>query len=86
MVLFADSGDAVFDLHGHEGVVRDLVFPQNGMLTLISSSRDKTLRIWDLAHKGLRTLITGLKKLFLCCFCSYFPESFIGLLLYLYEA
>lgn len=46
-------GSAVFDLHGHEGVVRDLVFPQNGTLTLISSSRDKTLRIWDLAHKGI---------------------------------
>uniref|UniRef100_A0A3Q0SVN0 WD repeat and SOCS box containing 2 n=1 Tax=Amphilophus citrinellus TaxID=61819 RepID=A0A3Q0SVN0_AMPCI len=47
------TGSAVFDLHGHEGVVRDLVFPQNGTLTLISSSRDKTLRIWDLAHKGM---------------------------------
>lgn len=58
MVLLADSGDAVFDLNGHEGVVRDLVFPQNGTLTLISSSRDKTLRIWDLNHKGLCTLIT----------------------------
>lgn len=47
------SGEAVFDLHGHEGVVRDLVFPQNGTLTLISSSRDKTLRIWDLTQKGV---------------------------------
>lgn len=50
--LALSAGNAVFDLHGHEGVVRDLVFPQNGSLTLISSSRDKTLRIWDLAHKG----------------------------------
>uniref|UniRef100_A0A1A8NJJ3 WD repeat and SOCS box-containing 2 n=1 Tax=Nothobranchius rachovii TaxID=451742 RepID=A0A1A8NJJ3_9TELE len=49
------TGSAVFDLHGHEGVVRDLVFPQNGSLTLISSSRDKTLRIWDLAHKAIVT-------------------------------
>lgn len=53
ILYYVLSGDAVFDLHGHEGVVRHLVFPQNGTLTLISSSRDKTLRIWDLAHKGL---------------------------------
>uniref|UniRef100_A0A3P9D3D3 WD repeat and SOCS box containing 2 n=1 Tax=Maylandia zebra TaxID=106582 RepID=A0A3P9D3D3_9CICH len=51
------TGSAVFDLHGHEGVVRDLVFPQNGTLTLISSSRDKTLRIWDLAHKGKKVQV-----------------------------
>jgi len=57
LFFFAFKGNAVFDLHGHEGVVRDLVFPQNGTLTLISSSRDKTLRIWDLAHKGARTVV-----------------------------
>uniref|UniRef100_A0A3P9D378 WD repeat and SOCS box containing 2 n=1 Tax=Maylandia zebra TaxID=106582 RepID=A0A3P9D378_9CICH len=58
------TGSAVFDLHGHEGVVRDLVFPQNGTLTLISSSRDKTLRIWDLAHKASTkpTLIFQIKN------------------------
>ena len=55
-LIRAPSGDAVFDLHGHEGVVRDLVFPQNGTLTLVSSSRDKTLRIWDLAQKGTCSL------------------------------
>uniref|UniRef100_A0A672QQ20 Uncharacterized protein n=1 Tax=Sinocyclocheilus grahami TaxID=75366 RepID=A0A672QQ20_SINGR len=32
--------------------VRDLVFTPNGSLTLVSASRDKTLRIWDLAKKG----------------------------------
>lgn len=51
------TGNAVFDLHGHEGVVRHLVFPQNGTLTLISSSRDKTLRIWDLAQKGTYSFV-----------------------------
>ncbi|KAM3611920.1 uncharacterized protein V6R79_025887 [Siganus canaliculatus] len=65
------TGHAVFDLHGHEGVVRHLVFPQNGMLTLISSSRDKTLRIWDLAHKGKRVqVLTGHKDWISCCSVS----------------
>uniref|UniRef100_A0A1A8C8N5 WD repeat and SOCS box-containing 2 n=1 Tax=Nothobranchius kadleci TaxID=1051664 RepID=A0A1A8C8N5_NOTKA len=65
------TGSAVFDLHGHEGVVRDLVFPQNGSLTLISSSRDKTLRIWDLAHKGKKVqVLSGHKDWISCCSVS----------------
>ncbi|XP_041643961.1 WD repeat and SOCS box-containing protein 2 [Cheilinus undulatus] len=65
------SGEAVFDLHGHEGVVRDLVFPQNGTLTLISSSRDKTLRIWDLSHKGKKVqVLSGHKDWISCCSVS----------------
>lgn len=65
------TGDAILDLHGHEGVVRDLVFPQNGTLTLISSSRDKTLRIWDLAHKGKKVqVLTGHKDWISSCSVS----------------
>ncbi|XP_056274515.1 WD repeat and SOCS box-containing protein 2 [Pseudoliparis swirei] len=65
------TGDAVFDLHGHEGVVRDLVFPQNGTLTLISTSRDKTLRIWDLAQKGKKVqVLSGHKDWISCCCVS----------------
>lgn len=65
------TGDAVFDLHGHEGVVRNLVFPQNGSLTLISSSRDKTLRIWDLTHKGKKVqVLSGHKDWVSCCCVS----------------
>lgn len=65
------TGDAVFDLYGHEGVVRHLVFPQNGTLTLISSSRDKTLRIWDLAHKGKTVhVLSGHKDWVSCCCVS----------------
>uniref|UniRef100_A0A8C2I0V4 Uncharacterized protein n=1 Tax=Cyprinus carpio TaxID=7962 RepID=A0A8C2I0V4_CYPCA len=41
-----------FTLTGHLAPVRDLVFTPNGSLTLVSASRDKTLRIWDLAKKG----------------------------------
>ncbi|KAF6738055.1 WD repeat and SOCS box-containing protein 2 [Oryzias melastigma] len=63
------TGHAVFDLRGHEGVVRDLVFPQNGTLTLISASRDKTLRIWDLAHKGKKVQVLSGHKDWInsCC-------------------
>ncbi|XP_033828312.1 WD repeat and SOCS box-containing protein 2 isoform X1 [Periophthalmus magnuspinnatus] len=66
------TGDAVFDLHGHEGVVRNLVFPQNGTLTLISSSRDKTLRIWDLTHKGKKVQVLSGHKDWVssCCVSS----------------
>ncbi|XP_067426502.1 WD repeat and SOCS box-containing protein 2 [Thunnus thynnus] len=65
------TGEAVFDLHGHEGVVRDLVFPQNGTLTLISSSRDKTLRIWDLTQKGKKVqVLSGHKDWISCCSVS----------------
>lgn len=66
------TGDPVFDLHGHEGVVRNLVFPQNGTLTLISSSRDKTLRIWDLTHKGKKVQVLSGHKDWIssCCVSS----------------
>ncbi|XP_074527187.1 WD repeat and SOCS box-containing protein 2 [Halichoeres trimaculatus] len=65
------TGEAVFDLYGHEGVVRTLVFPQNGTLTLISSSRDKTLRIWDLAHKGKKVqVLSGHRDWISCCSVS----------------
>lgn len=46
------SGKLLFTLSGHQALVRDLVFAPNGNLTLVSASRDKTLRIWDLAKKG----------------------------------
>uniref|UniRef100_A0A8C6TQ63 WD repeat and SOCS box containing 2 n=1 Tax=Neogobius melanostomus TaxID=47308 RepID=A0A8C6TQ63_9GOBI len=66
------TGDAVFDLYGHEGVVRNLVFPQNGSLTLVSSSRDKTLRIWDLTHKGKKVQVLSGHKDWVssCCVSS----------------
>ncbi|XP_061786800.1 WD repeat and SOCS box-containing protein 2-like [Nerophis lumbriciformis] len=65
------TGVAVFDLHGHEGVVRHLAFPRNGTLTLVSSSRDKTLRIWDLAHKGKKVhVLLGHKDWISCCSVS----------------
>ncbi|XP_077571533.1 WD repeat and SOCS box-containing protein 2 isoform X1 [Stigmatopora nigra] len=65
------TGMAVLDLHGHEGVVRNLLFPPNGTLTLVSSSRDKTLRVWDLARKGKNVqVLSGHKDWISCCCVS----------------
>ncbi|KAI7813195.1 WD repeat and SOCS box-containing protein 2, partial [Triplophysa rosa] len=52
-VRVVSSGKLLFTLSGHQALVRDLVFAPNGSLTLVSASRDKTLRIWDLAKKGV---------------------------------
>ncbi|KAI5088159.1 WD repeat and SOCS box-containing protein 2 [Silurus meridionalis] len=51
-VWVVSSGKLLFNLTGHQSVVRDLVFTPNGNLTLVSASRDKTLRVWDLSKKG----------------------------------
>ncbi|KAM4616097.1 WD repeat and SOCS box-containing protein 2 [Polymixia lowei] len=65
------TGNTLFDLHGHESIVRDLVFPPNGKLTLVSSSRDKTLRIWDLTEKGKTVqVLSGHKDWVSCCCIS----------------
>lgn len=37
----------------HTDVVRDLTFAPDGSLMLVSASRDKTLRVWDLKDDGM---------------------------------
>ncbi|KAJ7993668.1 hypothetical protein DPEC_G00257050 [Dallia pectoralis] len=66
------TGQPRFDLRGHEGIARELVFIPNGKLTLVSSSRDKTLRIWDLTKKGKKEshVLTGHKDWISCCSVS----------------
>uniref|UniRef100_A0A3Q2X8U7 WD repeat and SOCS box containing 2 n=1 Tax=Hippocampus comes TaxID=109280 RepID=A0A3Q2X8U7_HIPCM len=65
------TGVATLELHGHEGVVRNLLFLPNGTLTLVSSSRDKTLRVWDLALKGKKVqVLSGHKDWISCCCVS----------------
>uniref|UniRef100_A0A8C7A3J2 Uncharacterized protein n=1 Tax=Nothoprocta perdicaria TaxID=30464 RepID=A0A8C7A3J2_NOTPE len=46
------AGHLLFSLLGHQDVVRDLSFAPNGSLILVSASRDKTLRVWDLSRDG----------------------------------
>jgi WD repeat/SOCS box-containing protein 2 len=46
------TGLLLLNLSGHQDVVRDLSFTPSGSLILVSASRDKTLRIWDLNKHG----------------------------------
>ncbi|KPP65840.1 WD repeat and SOCS box-containing protein 2-like [Scleropages formosus] len=63
------TGHLLFNLSGHQGVVRDMVFTPNGRLTLVSGSRDKTLRIWDLttAGKNVHVLSGHTSWVYSCC-------------------
>ncbi|XP_039188518.1 WD repeat and SOCS box-containing protein 2 [Crotalus tigris] len=54
-----ETGNLLFNLVGHQDVVRDLSFaPGHRSSILVSASRDKTLRIWDLGQnvKQLKVL------------------------------
>lgn len=44
------------NLMDHTDIVRDLTFSPDGSLVLVSASRDKTLRVWDLKDDGEGTL------------------------------
>ncbi|MBN3315684.1 WSB2 protein, partial [Atractosteus spatula] len=53
-------GHLLFNLTEHRDVVRDLTFAPNGGLILVSGSRDKTLRIWDLTKDRKKAhVLTG---------------------------
>ncbi|XP_073415770.1 WD repeat and SOCS box-containing protein 2 isoform X1 [Dendrobates tinctorius] len=65
------TGRLLFNLSGHQDVVRDLSFTKNGSLTLVTASRDKTLRIWDLKKDGkLIQELTGHVHWVYCCSIS----------------
>ncbi|XP_006640374.2 WD repeat and SOCS box-containing protein 2 isoform X1 [Lepisosteus oculatus] len=54
------TGHLLFNLTEHRDVVRDLTFAPNGSLILVSGSRDKTLRIWDLTKDRKKAhVLTG---------------------------
>ncbi|KAM8960761.1 WD repeat and SOCS box-containing protein 2 [Pelodytes ibericus] len=65
------TGRVLFNLSGHQDVVRDLCFSTNGNLTLVSASRDKTLRIWDLKKDGkVIQVLSGHIQWVYCCSIS----------------
>lgn len=53
--LFAFTGKLLLNLMDHTDIVRDLTFAPDGSLMLVSASRDKTLRVWDLKDDGKNT-------------------------------
>ncbi|MBN3295881.1 WSB2 protein, partial [Amia calva] len=63
------TGHILFNLTGHQDVVRDLTFAPNGGLNLVSGSRDKTLRIWDLTNdrKKAHVLTGHINWVYSCC-------------------
>ncbi|XP_030073366.1 WD repeat and SOCS box-containing protein 2 isoform X1 [Microcaecilia unicolor] len=66
-----ETGCLLFNLSGHLDVVRDLSFAPNGSLILVSASRDKTLRIWDLKKDGKQIqVLSGHKQWIYCCSIS----------------
>ncbi|OXB59646.1 hypothetical protein ASZ78_016537 [Callipepla squamata] len=47
------TGKLLLNLMDHTEVVRDVTFAPDGSLLLVSASRDKTLRVWDLKDDGM---------------------------------
>lgn len=50
--VFLCTGKLLLNLMDHTDIVRDLTFAPDGSLVLVSASRDKTLRVWDLKDDG----------------------------------
>ncbi|XP_070573263.1 WD repeat and SOCS box-containing protein 1-like isoform X2 [Ptychodera flava] len=64
------KGELLHYLIDHKEVIRDLSFAPDGSLMLVSASRDKTLKVWDLNDDGNMaiTLKGHPKWVFGCCF------------------
>ncbi|XP_048412753.2 WD repeat and SOCS box-containing protein 1 isoform X1 [Stegostoma tigrinum] len=68
------TGRFLLNLMDHNEVVRDLTFAPDGSLILVSASRDKTLRVWDLKDDGnMVTVLRGHHNWVYCC--SFSPDS-----------
>ncbi|XP_034024507.1 WD repeat and SOCS box-containing protein 1 [Thalassophryne amazonica] len=70
------TGRLLLNLMDHTDVVRDLNFAPDGSLMLVSASRDKTLRVWDLKDDG--NMVKVLRGHQHWVYCSAFsPDSSI---------
>ncbi|XP_070762257.1 WD repeat and SOCS box-containing protein 1 isoform X3 [Enoplosus armatus] len=68
------TGKLLLNLMDHTDVVRDLTFAPDGSLMLVSASRDKTLRVWDLKDDG--NMVKVLRGHQNWVYCSAFsPDS-----------
>ncbi|XP_067866681.1 WD repeat and SOCS box-containing protein 1 [Heterodontus francisci] len=68
------TGKFLLNLMDHNEIVRDLIFAPDGSLILVSASRDKTLRVWDLKDDGnMVTVLRGHHKWVYCC--AFSPDS-----------
>uniref|UniRef100_A0A673XKY4 WD repeat and SOCS box-containing protein 1 n=1 Tax=Salmo trutta TaxID=8032 RepID=A0A673XKY4_SALTR len=68
------TGKLLLNLMDHTDIVRDLTFAPDGSLMLVSASRDKTLRVWDLKDDG--NMVKVLRSHQYWVYCSAFsPDS-----------
>ncbi|XP_070983579.1 WD repeat and SOCS box-containing protein 1-like [Oncorhynchus clarkii lewisi] len=68
------TGKLLLNLMDHTDIVRDLTFAPDGSLMLVSASRDKTLRVWDLKDDG--NMVKVLRGHQNWVYCSAFsPDS-----------
>ncbi|KAG8451955.1 hypothetical protein GDO86_003951 [Hymenochirus boettgeri] len=70
------TGKLLLNLMDHTEVVRDLTFAPDGSLILVSASRDKTLRVWDLKDDGNMTKVLRGHQNWVYC-CAFSPDSSI---------
>uniref|UniRef100_UPI003AAC3395 WD repeat and SOCS box-containing protein 1 isoform X2 n=1 Tax=Centroberyx gerrardi TaxID=166262 RepID=UPI003AAC3395 len=70
------TGKLLLNLMDHTDIVRDLTFAPDGSLMLVSASRDKTLRVWDLKDDGnMVKVLRGHQNWVYCS--SFSPDSSI---------
>lgn len=70
------TGKLLLNLMDHTEIVRDLTFAPDGSLILVSASRDKTLRVWDLKDDGnMMKVLRGHQNWVYCC--AFSPDSSI---------
>nr|XP_033800699.1 WD repeat and SOCS box-containing protein 1-like [Geotrypetes seraphini] len=70
------TGKLLLNLMDHTEVVRDLTFAPDGSLILVSASRDKTLRVWDLKDDGNMVKVLRRHQNWVYC-CAFSPDSSI---------
>ncbi|KAI2581929.1 WD repeat and SOCS box containing 1 [Homo sapiens] len=69
-----EIGKLLLNLVDHTEVVRDLTFAPDGSLILVSASRDKTLRVWDLKDDGnMMKVLRGHQNWVYSC--AFSPDS-----------
>ncbi|KAF5892517.1 WD repeat and SOCS box-containing protein 1 [Clarias magur] len=68
------TGKLLLNLMAHTDIVRDLTFAPDGSLMLVSASRDKTLRVWDLKDDDNKMKVLHGHKNWVYC-SAFSPDS-----------